>query len=194
MSEFWVGRANNLARMAMEPQSDQKSWLSRLIRNPIAIVGAIGSILVVLANAEPAVNSATTLWQRWTVAPAGLDTTWQGSWKSREGFTYDFAMQLNVAETGDADGQISWKLIATPKGSPLEPRVGDTGFEYVRGHYDRARSLAVLDGYEVSDPTLLGTDTYKFQIKSDKLSFVGMTKSHGEWTAEANGTVIVTEK
>ena len=178
----------------MEPQSGQKSWLSRLIRNPIAIIGAIGSILVVLANAEPAVNSASALWQRWTAAPTGLDTTWQGSWKSREGFTYDFAMQLNVAETGVADGQISWKLIATPPDSQLAKRVGDTGIEYVRGHYDRARSLAVLDGYEVSDPTLLGTDTYKFQIKSDKISFVGMTKSHGEWSAEANGTVIVTER
>ncbi len=178
----------------MEPQSNQKSFLSRLIRNPIAIIGAIGSALVVLANAEPAVNSATALWHRMTATPTNLESTWQGTWKSREGFSFDFAMQLNVADTGAADGQISWKLMVAPPDSPLTKRIGDTGIEYVRGTYDRAHSLAVLDGYEVSDPTLIGTDIYKFQIKSDKISFVGMTKSHGEWTAEANGTVIVTEK
>ena len=178
----------------MEPQSDQKSWLSRLIRNPIAIIGAIGSILVVLANADPAVNGATALWHRLTAPPTDLESTWQGTWKSREGFTFDFAMQLSVADSGAADGQISWKLIAAPPGSPLEKRVGGTGIEYVRGRFDQARGVAVLDGYKVSDPALIGTDSYKFQIKPDKITFLGMTKSHGEWTAEANGTVIVTEK
>ncbi len=164
------------------------------MRNPLAIVGAVGSVLVIIANAQPALNSATELWSRWANPPARLDTTWQGTWKSREGFTYNFAMQLGVADRGTAEGRINWKLMATPPGSFLEKRVGDTGIEYVRGHYDRARGLAVLDGYEVSDPSLLALDSYKFQIKPDRITFLGMTRSHGEWAAEASGTVIINEQ
>ncbi len=175
-------------------ETGQSSWTSRLIRNPFAIIGAIGSVFVVLANAEPAVNGATDLWHRWTQAPARLETTWQGTWKSRDGFNYALAMQLNVADSGAADGQISWELVATPPGNFLAPRIGSTGIEYVRGQFDRVKGLATLDGYKVSDPTLLALDSYKFQIKPDKISFVGMTKHRGEWEAEAGGTVIVTEK
>jgi hypothetical protein len=171
-----------------------RSWASRLIRNPVAIIGAIGSVFVMLANAEPAMNGATHIWHRWTQPPPRLETTWQGTWKSRDGFNYALAMQLEVAESGDADGEISWELVATPPGSFLEPRVGATGIEYVRGHYDRSLGLATLSGYKVSDPTLLALDSYKFQIKSDKISFVGMSKHRGGWEAAADGTVIVTEK
>ncbi len=94
-----------------------RSWASRLIRNPIAIIGAIGSIFVVLANAEPAMDGATHIWHRWTQPPARLETTWQGSWKSRDGFNYALAMQLQVTDSGAADGQITWELVATPPGS-----------------------------------------------------------------------------
>jgi len=178
----------------VETQSDIRTRLARVMRNPLAIVGAIGSVLVIIANAAPALNSATELWSRWTHPPARLDTTWQGTWKSREGFTYNFAMQLAVSNGGSAEGRINWKLMATPPGSFLEKRVGDTGIEHVRGQYDRIRGLAVLDGYEVSDPSLLGVDSYKFQIKPDRITFLGMTRSHGEWAAEASGTVIVNEQ
>ncbi len=51
-----------------------------------------------------------------------------------------------------------------------------------------------IKGYKVSDPTLLALDSYKFQIKSDQISFVGMSQHRGEWEAQAGGTVIVTEK
>jgi hypothetical protein len=170
-----------------------RSWASRLIRNPIAIIGAIGSIFVVLANAEPAMDGATHIWQRWTQPPARLETTWQGSWKSRDGFNYALAMQLQVADSGAADGQITWELVATPPGSFLQPRVGAIGIEYVRGRYDRSRGIATITGYKVSDPTLLALDSYKFQIKPDKISFVGMSKHRGGWEAAADGTVIVTE-
>src|SRR6185369_16735405 len=90
-----------------------RSWASRLIRNPVAIIGAIGSVFVMLANAEPAMNGATHIWHRWTQPPPRLETTWQGTWKSRDGFNYALAMQLEVAESGDADGEISWELVAT---------------------------------------------------------------------------------
>jgi hypothetical protein len=103
-------------------------------------------------------------------------------------------MQLDVRDDGAADGQISWQLLATPPDSFLAPRTGDSAIEYVSGTYDRAKRVAVIAGNTVSDPTLLALDTYKFQIKPDNVTFVGMSKHRGQWEAEAGGTVIVTEK
>ncbi len=175
-------------------EADQRNWVSRIIRNPVAVLGAIGSILVVLANAEHAIDGTTKLWHRWTLTPAHLESTWQGNWKSRNGFHFGFAMQLDTTENGDANGQISWELLATPPNSHLASRVGNIGVEFVRGHYDRVQGLAILSGYEVSDPTLLALDSYKFQLRPDKISFVGMSKHRGEWEAQASGSVIVTQK
>lgn len=172
----------------------QKSWLARAVRNPVAILGAIGSIFVVFANAGPALDGATNLWKRWTAPPASFESTWQGDWKSRDGFHYAFAMQLNATDTGHAEGRISWELKATPPKSHLAGRIGATGFEYVSGQFNRTNGLATIKGYKVSDPTLLALDSYKFQIKSDQNSFVGMSQHRGEWEAQATGTVIVTEK
>lgn len=171
-----------------------RSWLGRLVHNPIAIIGAVGSVFVVLANANGAIDGSRRLWERWMSPPTQIESTWQGDWKSRDGYDYGFAMQLNATATGEASGEISWQLKATPAGSHLAPRIGDTGIEYVSGTFDRAKGLATIAGYKVSDPTLLALDTYKFQIKSDQISFIGMTKHRGDWEAQAGGTVIVTEK
>ncbi len=174
--------------------AEPKSLIARFLRNPIAIIGAIGSVLVVLANAGPAVDGAANLWNRWTRQHAHLETHWQGTWKSRDGFNFAFAMQLNVQEDATAEGKIRWELVATPKDSMLANRVGESATEYVSGHFDKNDNVATLSGYKVSDPTLLALDSYKFQIKSDKVSFVGMSEHRGEWEAEASGSVIVTEK
>ena len=174
--------------------TEQQSWTARFFKSPVAILGAVGSLFVVIANAGPALDGATNLWQRWTQKPAQLESTWQGSWKSRDGYTYDFAMQLDVHDDTVADGQISWQLIATPPDSHLTARVGDSATEFVSGAYDRAQGLATVAGYKVSDPTLIALDSYRFQLKPDHVSFVGMSKHRGEWEAEAGGTVIVTEK
>ena len=170
-----------------------RSWVQRLVRNPVAIIGALGSLFVVLANANAAIDGAQSLWRRWTTSPTDIVTTWQGEWKSRQGFHFGFAMELRAAPDGTADGEISWQLLAAPVGNPLETRIGATGIEYVKGHFDRAAGIATIDGYRVSDPTLLGMDSYRFQIKSDKSSFIGMTKNYGRWEAQTFGTVIVTE-
>lgn len=103
-------------------------------------------------------------------------------------------MQLEVRGDNSAAGQIKWQLVGAPAQSPLAPRIGATGTEFVSGRYDRAKGIASVAGYLVSDPTLLALDTYRFQIRSDKVSFVGMTRYRGDWEAEAGGTVIVTEK
>jgi hypothetical protein len=180
--------------MGVEMSSSVKETVLRALKSPIAIIGLVGSVLVVLANAAPAIDGAKVLWQRWTVPESGLETNWQGTWKSRSGYTYAFAMKLDVAEDQTAQGWISWELLATPPGSHLASRVGHTAIEYVSGRFDKANNVATVDGYEVSDPTLIARDTYKFQIKSDKISFVAMTKNHGDWAAQAQGSVIITGK
>ena len=125
--------------------------------------------------------------------PTRLETIWQGDWGSREGFRYSFSAQLYVATDDDVEGKINWQLTATP-GEHLSDRVGSTAAEYVRGSYDRKTKLMTVAGYEVSDPTLIATDTYRLQIKPDGISFVGMTLHYtGEWSAQTTGTVIVSE-
>jgi hypothetical protein len=151
-------------------------------------------IVVVLANGERAFDEANAVWLRWTKAAPVLETIWQGTWKSKGGFTFEFAMQLEVAGDNSANGQIKWQLVGAPPESPLAPRIGNKGTEFVSGRYDRINGIASIAGYAVSDPTLLALDTYRFQMRPDRVSFVGMTKYRGDWEAEASGTVIVTEK
>ncbi len=174
--------------------SDPKTWLARVARNPLALLAGLGSIFVLLANWEQALDGASNLWQRSTGLQSRLESTWQGDWTSREGFLYGFAMQLDVEENDEATGEISWQLKTAPPESHLAGRVGDTGIEYVKGRFDRAKMLATISGYKVSDETLLALDNYKFQIKPDKITFVGMTKYRGAWEAQVGGAVIISDK
>jgi len=174
--------------------SSLKEKLLRALKSPVAIMGLIGSVLVVLANTAPAIDGAKNLWHRWAHQQAGLETNWQGTWKSRDGYNYAFAMQLDVREDDTAEGRIRWELVATPPNSHLANRIGDSATEYVSGRFDKVNNIATVAGHEVSDPTLIALDSYKFQIKNDKVSFIAMTKHRGEWEAEAQGSVIVTAK
>lgn len=160
----------------------------------VAGLAVVVPIVVVLANGERAFDGTRDLWLRWTKRAPILETTWQGTWKSKNGFTFDFAMQLEVHGDDSATGQIKWQLMETPPNSPLARRVGDKATEFVSGRYDRVNGIASISGYEVDDPMLLARDTYRLQIRADKVSFVGMTKYRGDWEAAAGGTVIVTEK
>jgi hypothetical protein len=171
-----------------------RSVIGKARNRVVAVLAVVVPIVVILANGERAFDEASAVWLRWTKAAPVLETIWQGSWKSKGGFTFDFAMQLDVAGDDSATGQIKWQLVGAPAESPLTPRIGSKGTEYVSGRYDRINGIASIAGYAVSDPTLLALDTYRFQMRSDKVSFVGMTRYRGDWEAEASGTVIVTEK
>lgn len=171
-----------------------KTLVERLRRKPLALLSVIATLFVVLANAKPAMDGAEKLWLDWTQKYPPLETIWQGSWKGRNGFNFALALRLNVLGDNSAQGQIRWELVAAPMDSRLASRVGAHATEFVSGRYDREKAIATLKGYRVSDPTLLALDTYKFQILSDKVSFVGMSRYRGEWQAEASGKVILTEK
>lgn len=174
--------------------TERKSRFWGPIRITIAAIGAAGSVLALLANADPAIEGAKRIWARWTTEPPALDTTWQGEWASRRGTRFTFAMQIGVTPKDEAEGRISWQLTATPPGYFLEDRIGSTAYEYVHGSFDREKKLMLVTGYEVSDPALIATDTYKLQIEPDGLSFTGMTADNDEtWAAQAKGTVIISE-
>jgi hypothetical protein len=171
-----------------------RSSIGKTRNRVVAVLAVIVPIVVILANGGRAFDEVSSAWLRWTKAAPALETIWQGSWKSKGGFTFDFAMHLDVAGDDSATGQIKWQLVGAPVESPLAPRIGSKGTEFVSGRYDRINGIASIAGYAVSDPTLLALDTYRFQMKSDKVSFVGMTRYRGDWEAEASGTVIVTDK
>jgi hypothetical protein len=163
------------------------------IRLTAAAIGATGTVVALLANADPAIDGAKRLWARFTTSPTPLETVWQGDWSSRQGMHFSFSAEIDVAANNEATGQISWQLTGTPPGYFLEPRIGSVAIEYVSGEYDREKKQMVVTGYRVSDPTLLALDTYRLQIKPDNISFIGMTRNHGEWEAQTAGAVIVTE-
>jgi hypothetical protein len=171
-----------------------KTTMGKARTRLVALLAVIVPLIVLLANGERAFDEARALWLRWTNASPVLETVWQGTWKSKGGYTFDFAMQLEVRGNNSASGQIKWQLVGTPANSALAPRTGERATEFVSGRYDRLNGIASIAGYAVSDPTLLALDTYRFQIRPDKVSFVGMTRYRGDWEAEASGTVIVTEK
>lgn len=160
----------------------------------MTLLAVLVPVVVLLANADRAYEESQKLWLRWTNTTPTLETIWQGTWKSRGGYTFSFAMRLDVHSDDSATGEINWQLIDTPLNSHLANRVGHKATEFVAGRYNRAQGIASIAGHKVSDPALLALDTYRFQLRPDKVTFVGMTRYRGDWEAEASGTVIVAEK
>jgi hypothetical protein len=144
-----------------------RSVIEKTRTRVVAVLAIVVPIVVVLANGERAFDETSAVWLRWTTRAPVLETIWQGSWKSKGGFTFDFAMQLDVAGDDTATGQINWQLVGAPAESPLASHIGSKETEFVSGRYDRINGIASIAGYAVSDPTLLALD--------DKVSFVGMT-------------------
>jgi hypothetical protein len=156
----------------------------------LIFVTVSGTVLAGLASTGKGIEELKSLWANWTYKPPRLQTIWQGTWQDRDGYRFDFAMQLEVLENDSAKGRVSWKLIETPSGSIIARRIGSVASEFVSGTFDRKEGVAELSGNGVSDPTLLVTDHYIFRIHADKTSFIGKTKNHGDWEAQASGTVL----
>jgi hypothetical protein len=175
------------------PSSFSKA-VRKLRTNPFVVgIIVVGTLLIALANTGRSLSELRQLWTGWTQQYPALETTWHGSWMGRDGHKFLFAMQLEVAANDAAEGYISWQLVSTPAGSHLAHRVGAVANEFVKGRFDRRENIAIVEGYDVSDPTLLALDSYKLQIRPDK-TFVGMTKHRGDWEAQASGNVIVVAK
>jgi len=117
--------------------------------------------------------------------PAELPLHWRGDWQSLSGYRFSFTIHL--AEGGK--GSISWTLRATPTGSSLAPRIGETGTELVTWTWEPKKHELHLVGTKVDDATLLATDEYKLVVADDNRTFAGHTKgSAGDWANVIEGT------
>jgi hypothetical protein len=103
-------------------------------------------------------------------------------------------------EVAHVTGSIEWKLLRAPRSAPknLSARVGETALEHVRGSLSPAISLGHssgflpnggpaasrldLTGFRSSDPTLIGTDSYRLSLVASNISgggTAGVEISHG---------------
>jgi hypothetical protein len=109
---------------------------------------------------------------------------WIGEWKSKKGFHFSFAIDLEPA----GKGAIHWTLRAAPGSSSLKARIGDAGTELVEWSWDAATRELHMTGTKVDDPTLLATDEYKLHVAADGKTFTGKTKGNlGDWKNEIAG-------
>ena len=170
-----------------------KTTIIRAKAHPVvAILLILTTILVGLANTGTALETVTALWKKWTQPTPALDTTWQGVWRGSDGHVFSFVMRLAILPNDSATGQIRWRLLQVPPGSTDQNRVNDEAIEFVSGTYNRDVRIVEVQGYNVSDPTLITIDVYKLQVLNDNVSFEAMTKDvRGSWDARAKGSVIL---
>lgn len=111
--------------------------------------------------------------------PAG---TWKGSWDSPNGSVYAATVELTVTSDGTVDGAISWTLTATRR-EDLQPKVGQSGIEYVHGTYDARCRVLALAGYKLDDPRqILGMDRYELILAANGGGLGGVTENNNAWT------------
>ena len=104
--------------------------------------------------------------------PAG---TWTGTWDSPNGSVYTAIVQLTVTPDGSLDGSIFWTLKDTRR-ADLQPKVGQTGTEYVHGTYDARCRVLAFAGYKLDDPQhILGMDHYELILAPNGAGLGGVT-------------------
>jgi hypothetical protein len=114
-----------------------------------------------------------------------LNGRWQGTWLSvsdkSSGFVYLADLQLTIAADSSASGQITWTLKKSPH--PEEQgKLGLTGVEHVRGHFDPRARLLDIEGVRLDDPQrILGLDRYRLVLAENDRVLGGITASQGTW-------------
>jgi hypothetical protein len=93
-------------------------------------------------------------------------------------------MQLNQNDnSGGVEGTITWRLEATNRTGRLN-RIGDTAVEYVRGAFNPNTFELTLQGYRVSDSTLIAIDKYRISLSRNGQSFTGRSETNEKnWEA-----------
>jgi hypothetical protein len=169
------------------------STIQRVKAHPLtAAAFLLVTVLVGIAKGGEAIETLSRLWHKWATSKPIFDTTWQGVWEKPDGHTFSFVMKLAVPANDSTSGLILWRLVNTPALSHLQPRIGDEAIEFVSGTYDRMAHVLEVAGDSVTDESLLATDSYKFKVLQDSISFVAMTQTNeGRWDASANGRVII---
>lgn len=109
----------------------------------------------------------------------GTTLRWGGRWTNSQGWVYSFELSLR-RQASAVSGQYVWRLV-TSADPTMNNRVGDRAIERVRGSIDCAANTMEYAGYEITDDTLIGADTYRVSIGAG-LSLTGRTRgSEGTW-------------
>ena len=107
-----------------------------------------------------------------TPTPAG---SWSGTWDSPDGSVYTATVRLTVAPDGSVDGAISW-MLKDARRADLQPKIGLSGTEYVRGTYDARCRVLAFAGYKLDDPNkILGMDQYQLLLAPNGGGLAGVT-------------------
>ena len=139
------------------------------------------ALLPVLAIALFLTLPQTVAAQSGQPAATGVAGTWYGVWVSGEGYLYSAELRLKDGPDGSVRGQIDWTLEGSPRKED-DPKIGLTGIEYVRGTFDPASGVLLMEGYELDDPnTILGLDRYRLFLAENGMVIGGITWNHGTW-------------
>ena len=126
-----------------------------------------------------------------TATADNLRMTLRGGWTDGDD-DFTFVFQGEVSVDNSLSGAFDWTLTNTPADSEYVSRIGATGKEFVEGKYSRISRIATFNGISVSDPSLLGTDSYCVVLSSDLKTFTGSSRSnHGDWRGRLEGTAEV---
>jgi len=126
------------------------------------------SLLTAKIGGETAVSNADL---------ALLRKEWSGVWSEPDS-RYDARLTLRSSVDGAVDGRIQWTL-RSAKRDDYQPKIGQSGVEFVRGSFDPKKRELVLEGYRRDDPNrILGLDRYVFTFQDAKL--VGTSWNKGK--------------
>jgi hypothetical protein len=117
----------------------------------------------------------------------GATGIWLGEWSDQEGDLYGCELRLNETENV-VSGSIVWIVKRTPR-PDLQPKIGLSGIEHIKGKYDPQTRLLELEGYRKDDPhEVIGLDKYKLVISVDGQSLSGQTDHDGKWQARLSAS------
>ncbi|MEN6546989.1 MAG: hypothetical protein ABFE07_13215, partial [Armatimonadia bacterium] len=109
-----------------------------------------------------------------------------GTWQDpTDGVRFSFVLHVQF-EGEQANGEIDWTLLSAGRNQMMAGRAGASAKEYVRGTKDVSGREQLLEGYKVSDDTLIGVDEYRIPLTTSQ--FRCFTRGNHEWTTVLEGT------
>jgi hypothetical protein len=112
---------------------------------------------------------------------SSIGGVWEGDWISPSGYWYHAEVHLQATSDRLVKGQIDWTLKKSPRPEE-QSKLGLTGVEFVKGSYDPASRVLVLDGYDKTDPNvILGLDKYRLLLAENNTVLGGITWDNGSW-------------
>ncbi len=117
----------------------------------------------------------------------GETKKWTGAW-ANAGWQYTFTLQLTRSGLA-LEGAFLWRLDEAPAGQPRD-NVGKSASEFLRGTYEPARGRVRVAGTGMSEPGVIGLDSYELTLAADGL-ISGKTRTNaGNWTGRISAVLL----